>query len=284
MILSAALALAVSDAWAEPSYRAIELDDGRAFVAEVLATGADGLDVRTPHGRLILPFDALRDMRPTDAEAYEAQPLWQVHVAAPEALRDGLLEALGTVPEVEVHVIGVSAGTLSDATAARATACGLDLDCLVDVLSAEPWRLVVVARPGVDQLHWIGAVSTGTVLYRSDLHHEVPLSPLELEITGHALLGLEFPSAAPRLAAHRERTRSSTRIPFAPLPGLPALQRGDHAAFATALGIAVPATAIWVGAVGRNAQSAPEAVALSLAGFYVSAVLANQLTSSRPRR
>lgn len=285
MIPLALLALSAPAAGAGPAeanHRALELADGRAFVAEVLATDVGGLRVRVPQGTLTLPFDILRDMRPSDAAAWRDQPAWSVHVAAPDEVRDALLDALRAVPAVEVRPVEEPGGGLAPSAAAAGAACGLDVDCLVDAWRGEPWRILVVALPEGDALRLVGAVSTGAVLHRRDVR-----GVHDLGAAAHALLGLDAPVApAPtRVATSPTREpRADAALSFAPVPGLPALRRGDHAAFAAAVGIAAPTTALWVGAVGRNAQTAPEAVALSLAGFYVSTVLANQLTSSSRTR
>lgn len=286
MIALALLSLVASEAQANPAnaaganHRALALADGRAFVGEVLSTEPGGLRVRSPQGALTLPFDTLRDMRPSDAAAWRDQPAWSVHVAAPDEARDALLAALRAVPAVEVRAVDEAGGGLSPEQAAAGAACGLDVDCIVDAWSGAPWRIVVVALPEGDGLRLVGAVSTtGSVLHRRDV-----TSLGDLGAAAHALLGLEAPvaQATPRVAraAPAFEPRRANALSFAPVPGLPALRRGDHAAFAAAVGLAVPTTALWVGAVGRNAQTAPEAVALSLAGFYVSTVLANQLTAT----
>lgn len=281
MIPFALVALASAEALADPSYRALEIDDGRAFVAEVLATEAGGLRVRTPQGTLALPFDRLRDMKPTDASAWADQPAWSVQVAAPEGVRDDVIAALRGVPRVEVRPVGETGGGLSDEAAARGALCALDVDCLFDAWAGEPWQLVVVAMPEGDGLRLVGAVSTGAVLHRAVLGPADAIAPVV-----PALLGLEPPASEPATLAKVRPPRAPGRAQaFTPVPGLPALRRGDHAGFLTAVGIAVPTTALWVGAVGRNAQSAPETVALSLAGFYVTTVVVNQLTSpARDRR
>ena len=70
---------------------------------------------------------------------------------------------------------------------------------------------------------------------------------------------------------------------FVPLPGYPSLAQGDTAGFAMSLAVVIPATAGWIGATGKNAQSVPEHAAMSIGGFYVATVAINQLFGKRSR-
>jgi hypothetical protein len=67
------------------------------------------------------------------------------------------------------------------------------------------------------------------------------------------------------------------RLGYLPLPGLPALVNGDMGRFGLAMGAALPLTAVWAGAVGKNAQSGGEFVALTTLGFYALSVSINNL-------
>ena len=73
-------------------------------------------------------------------------------------------------------------------------------------------------------------------------------------------------------------------LSFVPLPGYPSLAQGDGAGFALSMAIVLPATAGWIGATGKNAQSTPEHAAMSFAGFYVATVAINQLFGMRSKR
>ena len=70
---------------------------------------------------------------------------------------------------------------------------------------------------------------------------------------------------------------------FVPLPGYPSLRQGDTAGFALSMAVVLPATAGWIGATGKNAQSVPEHAAMSIGGFYVATVAINQLFGKRSR-
>jgi len=82
----------------------------------------------------------------------------------------------------------------------------------------------------------------------------------------------------PKGTMTRERVLS---LSMAPVPGLPSLMQDDMAGFGLAWAAVVPTTALWVGAVGDGAQSAPEHILLGLAGFYAATVITNQALGLR---
>ena len=73
-------------------------------------------------------------------------------------------------------------------------------------------------------------------------------------------------------------------LSFVPIPGYPSLAQGDAAGFGLAVAAVVPATALWVGATGKSAQSPAGHVALGAAGYYAATVAANQALGFRTFR
>lgn len=273
-------------------YRHLSLADGRTVTAEVLSTEPTGLRMRTPQGVSLVAFELLLDMVPSEEGAYAAQRPWTVHVAAPPEVRDPLIDALRALPEVDVHPVEEPTEEITPAQAHLASRCALDLECVVRALEDAPWRWVVVALPDTDGgVRLVSAVTTGTTRHRAK---PASLTPQDLWSSVHEILHMEVPSgqlpkavvAPPRPAGVLEPEKV-VALSFTPLPGFPSLRQGDGVGFAKALGIVAPATALWVGAVGKNAQSLPETAALGAVGFYAATVLANQVTgaaSSKKRR
>lgn len=111
LVLLAALLGLVPEASAQ-EYRKITLADGRAIVAQVESTLADGMVVRIPQGLVKVPFADVRNLEPVDSAAYASQRSWGVVVlplkvegAVPaadvEALRRRLVELVGYLPAVQ---------------------------------------------------------------------------------------------------------------------------------------------------------------------------------------
>lgn len=280
-----ALLLAASPAWAQSKaaqYRELHLADGRSVTAEILSTEATGLLLRIPQGTSLVSFEILRDMVPTDASAYEAQPRWAVHVTAPPEHKEALLETLQHIPALDVFDVAEPGAGINRAQAAKAAACGLDISCITGVFGETSWRWVVVGLPTDQGLRLVSRLTTGTTGARIDLEDT---SPETLWKTSHELLMLQMPSGGPPRALRTPQPfvggfdqQRVIAMSFTPVPGLPSLKQGDPTGFAAALGIVVPTTALWVGAVGQNAQSVPETAALGVVGFYAATVIANQVT------
>lgn len=295
MVLLLGLALPGSVQAVEPQYRQLRLVDGRQFVAQIVSTESDGLALELPQGKALVPFDLLVDMLPSDALSYQSQPDWSVWIVAEDdADRSALLAAFGAVEGVRAMPVGEG---VPEAVADQSRECGTDLDCIARVSEESGWRWIVRARrkaSGALQL----TSRTNTTADPTTIDVQAPLARVDQHV--HELLSLERPYEPPPsvavdpvtvapvepvevegpVIAKSDRRRVVVQS-FVPLPGYPSLKRGDTKGFATALGLVVPATAIWVGAVGQGSQSPGEFTALSVAGFYGATVLTNQVIGQR---
>ncbi|MEN0064480.1 MAG: hypothetical protein AAGA48_20195 [Myxococcota bacterium] len=288
------LALMGSAQAVEPQYRQLRLVDGRVLTGQILATESDGLSLELPQGRALVPFDLLVDMLPTDALTYREQPDWSVWVVAEEPARGGILAAFSAVEGVRATPVGDGA---PDPVAAASRACGTDLNCVALASNESGWRWLVVAeQKGSGELRITSR--TNGLNDATTVNVVTPLARIDQHV--HELIGLQRPvepppsiavdpvatvpedatkPEAPRIA--KSDRRKVLLESFVPLPGYPSLRRGDTGGMAAALGIVVPATAVWVGAVGQGSQNATELTVLSLAGFYGATVLTNQVMGQR---
>ncbi|MFT6142444.1 MAG: hypothetical protein ACJAZO_001553 [Myxococcota bacterium] len=79
----------------------------------------------------------------------------------------------------------------------------------------------------------------------------------------------------------RERVMASS---FIPLPGYTSFAQGDTAGGLLSIVTVVPLTAAWTGVAGKTSQTSGEHVALSVGGFYVATVVANQVFGLNTQR
>ncbi len=276
---------------AEPQYRQLRLVDGRVLTAQILATESDGLALQLPQGRALVSFDLLVDMLPTDGLSYREQPDWSVWVVADQPERDEILAAFAAIDGIRATPVGEGA---PEAVAEASRECEDDLDCISRVSSESGWRWLVWARKQGGRLRLTSRTNSTTDPTTID----VSTSLENLDGRVHELLGLERPYEPPPAVAVVDpvvAVESEPEVPqipkserrkvalqsFVPLPGYPSLRRGDTGGFLTAMGLVVPATAVWVGAVGQGSQSPGEFVALSAVGFYGATVLTSQVLGHR---
>ncbi len=282
LLLGAAFA---DDTAAERQYRRIQLADGRVLVAEVLATLPEGLFIGTQQGDISLSYELLVDMAPVDEAAYAAQDPWLVLLAAPPD--SPLAMSLASIPGVVVWTPGGAVNGADDRVDLTGTeqvalkGCAGAAGCMKGALgTTASWRWIVTRGAGdgdaADVLY--GLVSTGDTATTATVTADTDAA---LWTASHEVLGLVPPTSDAPFALIDDRSRGgaggSAGLTFAPVPGLPALAAGDGGRFALALGLALPATAAWVGVVGTHAESVPEHVALSAVGFYAITVLTNEL-------
>jgi hypothetical protein len=71
---------------------------------------------------------------------------------------------------------------------------------------------------------------------------------------------------------------------FIPLPGYTSFAQGDTAGGLLSIVTVVPLTAAWTGVAGKTSQTSGEHVALSVGGFYVATVVANQVFGLNTQR
>lgn len=280
-----------------PQYRMLTLADGREITAEILSTEAEGLAVRTTQGESLISFERLKDMSPVDKSTFELGESWLVYLAAPEALQPSLMEGFGWVEGVSVRMVGASVSGISDEISAAAAACEGDLGCLVGATRDTDWMWVVTVSPQPDGpgLQAFSGINTGATRTRFTTEGQTRQDVWDLV---HASLELEIPDSGPPKERVAKASRSQadpksnptpaqadinlTALTLSPLPGLPAMKQGNGGRAAAAWLIAGAGTAAWIGAVGSNAQSAPELAAVGALGWYSTTVFANHLTAKRP--
>lgn len=266
-------------------YRTVDLVDGRTITAEVLGTEAIGMRMRTPQGEGLVAFEELLDMVPVESEVFEAQDPWIVAMAVPDDLRETMAFMLGSVGNITVRMAGQAGSGVSGAMADAAGDCGRELECIVQALEPASWRWVIAAdqQEETGALTLAGGVTTGNTRTRV----EIPVLDNDALWRGlHEVIGLVAPDGpAPRIPiaggalGQPEITQKQVvAMGFAPVPGLPSLAQGDAAGFGLALGVVVPSTALWVGAIGGSAESPPELIGLGALGFYAITVFTNQFT------
>lgn len=276
-------------------YRLLELADGRQITAEVLATEATGLRLRTPQGEMLLTFELLKDMAPADADTFKLQEAWFVYVAAPPDHQAQLLEAFRWVPNTRVAKTGEALPGLDGSIQSAAGKCKTDFPCLLQKTAEADWMYVVSVTVDDDgKVTANTGVNTGPTRVRVE---KDALEPQALYELAYESLMLEVPEDGPPESAFSGNTNGNETGPgptgpvasndkllaltFAPVPGLAAAKQNNGSGVGAAVAITAAGTAAWVGAVGHTAQSAPELAGLSLVGFYATTVLANQITLKR---
>ena len=301
MIASSFIALASWQAYAAPiQYREIKLSDGRDFVAQVVETRAEGMWIRLPQGERLVPFTALEGMKPSDESAYLAQPTWQVAVVTSPALFTDVTTTLNYIQGLDVWTVGMGwpASDIGIDQQARAAVCGRDLNCLVEALSDEEGRWVIVVEEDGNGARITSAWTGSTSRFERDLESSGQaalwsglMSVMELDGVGNPPKGL---GAAPRTAQRQPvaapsepKTLDEPKAPksaapaahdrYVPVPGYVAIKRKDKQGLTRALAMTLPATAVWVAATGAHAQSPGAHAALGFVGFSTLAITSNHL-------
>ncbi|MFT4625368.1 MAG: hypothetical protein ACI8PZ_004036 [Myxococcota bacterium] len=258
----------------------LSLADGRTLVATVLATEALGVRIELPQGEMLVAFDLLKNMASVDAEAYASQPEWSVIVHAPS--NSDVVGMLQAMPGIAATRAGEVGGPVDAAAASAIASCGGDVTCIGDHVPSGTW--VVSALDGEDGLDLVGVVAqtrTRSIVRGRGSSGESLWAGL------HDVLDLQVTTSAPRIRSQRggagPTQRTSGRSAFVPLPGYPAMGV-DGGRVAAAWGVALPATALWVGAVGTAAQSPAEHVAFGLVGFYAITVATNHALAPKGDR
>jgi hypothetical protein len=301
------LAFAFGSAWADDvQYRHLLLGDGREIEAIILKTDTTGFRVQVPQGEMTVGFDFLEDMRPSTKANYDAQPYWTVLLAAPDERINGLVAAFKVVPHIRVVTLDTaSSAGITPAAVTKMAACNLEIDCLAEAAKAAPWMWIVSAKQDGSNLSFRARTNKGTrfkspivaSMIRSEAVVNAAWSALELTPSNGQKLAVVTPppvdtkkpptdvkkptdgkkpaDGKPAKPGSFDRDRT-VAMSFAPVPGLPSLANGDATGFGLAIATVVPATVAWVGVVGKNTQSAPSFVGVSLAGFYAFTVVANQ--------
>lgn len=270
-------------------YRSLTTSDGQTFACEIVATESKGLRVRVPAGEMLVPFTALRNIVPIEASAYDSADPWLVLVPEESPFRSELLESISHLPAVVVVGEPGAPEVLDDAAQIDVPVCRTDLGCLASATSTGPWMWLIVAE---DDGTVRGMLNTTS---RSEAVTPASLEPGPLLLAVSEVMGLvpdddiiesaggsgtqtgPSPDSVPvDLDARKVR-----RLSLVPLPGYPSLKQRDTGGFAMAMGVVLPSTALWVGAVGSGSQSRVETALIGVSGFYVLTIAANQVLGLR---
>lgn len=289
VIAGAALWIASEAHAIEPQYRRVTLVDGRVISAEILSTEPQGLKMRVPAGETLIPFELLLDMVPISQSEYDGQADWVVYFSAPPGVEEDIVGLLGTLDGLALQPVGTSDHGITPTMVMQARNCDHDIGCIVEAVSGASWVWVLTANPAQGGWKIQAKLSTS------------PDVPNEFSYDGknrgelweglHEVLGLRPPSSPPPRGGSNHHDQSSSSavfderkvvgLSFIPVPGLPSLAQKDSGGFALAMGVVVPSTVVWVGAVGQISPSGPEFGALSFAGYYAVTVFANQVAGMR---
>jgi hypothetical protein len=270
-------------AWADDlQYRHFKLSDGREFDAIIESTEAIGFKVTVPQGETTVAFAQLFDMVPITKAQYDAQPNWVVYLAVPEERRKGLTASFTAIPHVSVYgADNTTASLLTPDQQQIAASCGTDVQCVGKATVDAPWMWVVgVEQQGSD------FVLTAQTNKGGPMHNPIRASMIQSDAISQAAWALleVTKSASTSVVDNPPPTEHGPVKPglaFVPLPGITALANHDGAGFGIAMAAAVPATALWVGAVGKGAASTPAQIGLSVGGFYAITVALNTAVAMR---
>jgi hypothetical protein len=271
----------------EKQYRKITLTDGRVLGGEVVSTEEVGILMRCAQGQVLIPFEELLDMAPTTRREHDLEAPWVVYLQAPENYYGPIAALYQSIPGMRVIELGVADGGLTVSQAEAAKTCDQDLECVSRAIADAPWMWVLHATEDDE-----GGLTVRSGLNTGGQRKESRAATGDdnaLWPVLHTAIGLLEPDGPPPENIVYETNRSAgafserrvLAMSFAPVPGLPSLAQRDGGNAGLAWAVVLPSTALWVGAVGHGAQTSPEAVGLSVAGFYVSTVLVNQVFGLR---
>jgi len=277
-------------------YRSFELADGQTFVAEVVASKATGIQIKLPQGERLLPFSNLAGMQEASASDYAAQPSWEIALSAPPSVLMAFKRAAERVPSVNVWTVGSGwpAANVPIDKQAQAAVCAQDLPCLLTSLDGAPGRFVIAVTESAEgarlesahtEYNIRSSQETATLdeeeLYRA-LLTTLRLTPPETPFVP-AVPNVQ-PTSVDNLVDASPATQRTRDLRFVPLPGYAAFREGKSENAWLAAAIALPATALWVGATGNHAQTPLAHAGLGLVGFCAISVSANHLTLGEPVR
>ena len=299
---------AASISYAQEDFREISLNDGRVFVGEVIATEPAGLRTKLPQGTLLVPYHQLQDMLPVDRVRFDQQRQWLIYVAGGNSdHKKAMQQAVAEIPHVQVYGDTGTEGALNSLHLSRGRQCKDDLQCVSGAMDTGYWVWIMDFVEGQGQVVLRGTLNTNAAVYEIELDSwsQEGLVPALYE-----MMSLDAPSAAEAEQVAEVKPDKSNKKPgkdkntgktkepapkgvfseekvfalsFVPIPGYSSLAQGDKVGFALSMAIVVPATVGWIGATGKNAQSAPEHIAMALGGFYVATVAVNQMLGARSR-
>jgi len=288
-------------------YRRLDLADGRVITVQYEGADAGGLRVLTPQGTMRLPFEAVTQLTPVDAVAYEANGPLRVLVlpfvaGAPDAETQATLSArvmreeFARVPATRVYTLVDMAAYAPPATAEALARCGADADCLRARVAAYEVELVVSGTVTADGTTRLVGVYPSAPGARADAEVRIAGNP-EVQYTfarrgAYALLGVdlppdvqvvaEVPVADPTVVVPGplpnpvdlppEPTRGQRSVPAAlvavPLPGVTAFAGGQVGKGLLATALVVPATAGIVAGAGASTTRPAELIGISVLSWW----------------
>lgn len=222
-------------------YRRLELADGRVILAEYLAAGQTGIEVRVAQGRMVLPFEQVLQIQPSDATAFVGAPPWRV-LLLEDGERGAVAAELGAMPAVTVLRPGQ--GEVPAGLDAEVRACAGAPACLGAALGRVPADGVIVASVGsagmLDVLKidraWVGGLDPlpsvsvtfpgdvpGRRVAASQAVHEAlglvpPPEPLAPSVTGPWVAGSTAPAPVePTPTATPAATEPPANVPTEPV-------------------------------------------------------------------
>lgn len=302
------LAVLIAQLAVAAEYRLITLVNGRAFVAEVLASGERGMEVAIPQGHMRVGFTDIVTMTAATEAEWSRQAPWRVLVS-PLRPADGVGDPAtqGADRALRATISNIPGLTVlpppSEAEAFGIRACGLDLGCArsavpdrkIDVLVAgvvgNPTGTAVELSLASIWIHYPSATRRASVLQAPGIDNFAELSEVNAAI--HAVLGLipDAPTSVattqpPPLVVSRAKPapRATSGLVYVPVPGLPAFVAGNPKLGVAAWAIALPLAGGLVWAAGEATHEPAEFAIATAVGTYLSIVVSNAVTQPAATR
>ena len=285
-------------------YRSITLANGRVVPAEIKSITATEMVLQTPQGELIISPSDLRDMAPMSNDAYNALPPWNVLVLpfggeANEAEDRNFGELYSIRVLQDINAINpLSVNDLSDSvgesTKSALSTCGTNLQCATRHGADANVDVVVMGR--IDPVLKKRVLTLGAVFVdspaarkRAEITYTNNLIDKRKEMTEKLYSSLflsppekpELITLAPvqKAPVQKAAPRSTdlSKVAWAPVPGITAVQQNNMAGFAAAIGVVGAGTATSVYMAGHATYSAPQMIAMTTLTSYGLTVFVNHL-------
>lgn len=207
--LALSLLLPASAYAQDRQYRELQLADGRSLRAEVLATEATGLRMRTPQGETLVSFELLVDIRPISEADFDSQPPMRIWVHSPDHLA-AVASVYEAIPNVQVSTAS-SAGGLAPGVVVQLDGCGADFGCMAGAVDEDAWMWLVTALPPTDD-------NDAALILRARATGGPPITREDVDVyaaeplweAGHEVIGLRADGGAPKSVKEQFAT-SDTR-------------------------------------------------------------------------
>ncbi len=201
----------------ERQFRAVDLTDGRTIRAEILATEAEGLRVRTPQGEALIPFEFMVNITAIDEAAYMSQEPMRIWVHSPDWV-EPLTTLYSRIPHVLVSNENEPNG-LPPGVVVQLGRCGADFTCMAEAVDPDtPMWLVTALPPAGDSQAAVvlrARFSSGPPIHREDI---TIVDPNTLWERGHVVIGLIPPGKPPKSVREAFTGMAETRAGSQPRP------------------------------------------------------------------